>query len=247
MLYATALHVAKKSRALVYLHDTSTLHVIETQCLTLLRCTSLHKYFQSFSFHSNKPNSIPCFLASFAQRLDFRIRPLNAQVVPILRLVLAPILLLHGLQATYFSRVACAAVYYEGCTAWQRLVDLRNVLDGSGDSDAKLGAFEFDVYVRVFSQQADTLHCILTNSFDIGGLCIIPPPSRKFKFAETGPDEVDVHSSTLLSYCATLQDTVDSLDNLIVRFAAYRDSRLVTVTSIWLAPVDYSAIAVFVV
>jgi hypothetical protein len=48
-------------------------------------------------FHPNERYTIPRRLTRVAQRLDLCVRPLDAQIVPILRLVLAPVLLLHGL------------------------------------------------------------------------------------------------------------------------------------------------------
>lgn len=58
---------------------------------------SLTQIVSGISSHRNKANTIPRFLASFTQRLNLCVSPLDAQIVPILRLVLAPILLLHGL------------------------------------------------------------------------------------------------------------------------------------------------------
>jgi hypothetical protein len=90
-------------------------------------------------------------LTGFTQRLNLRICPLDAQIIPVLCLVLTPVLLLHSLQATDFSRITCTTVHYKGRAAWQRVVDLRNVFDGSGDGIAELGAFDFNVSIRVFS------------------------------------------------------------------------------------------------
>lgn len=51
----------------------------------------------SRSFHNNETHTITCCLTGPGQCLDFCIRPLDAEIVPVLRRVLPTVLLLHGL------------------------------------------------------------------------------------------------------------------------------------------------------
>ncbi|CAI6332496.1 unnamed protein product [Periconia digitata] len=88
-------------------------------------------------FHHHETNAFASLATRTGERLHFGVGPLHAKVVPVLCRKLAPVRLLHGLQASDLPRVACTTVHDEGGARWQSVIDLDYAFDRLGNHMAK--------------------------------------------------------------------------------------------------------------
>ena len=86
------------------------------------------------SLDGNEANGLSRLLACLSHLLLFSIRPLDTQLIPLLRPILISELLMQRLHLEDLPRIAVPAVYNEGCARRQRLVNVYNVFNGLGDS-----------------------------------------------------------------------------------------------------------------
>jgi hypothetical protein len=85
------------------------------------------------SFNTNKRNSLSRFPSRLLQSLFLNIRPLDAQIIPFLDLVLALELCLHGMKLAHFARITRSRKDDESSARRKRVMYLFDAGDKGSD------------------------------------------------------------------------------------------------------------------